>query len=373
VIQRRESDLALATFGRGFYILDDYSPLRENATQVKKQQATLFPVRRSFQFVEHNPLGLPGKSMRGADFYFADNPEFGATFSYFINEDFKSLKAKRQSKEKQLRKDNKPLDYPSYSALKEEDFEQQSTLLFTVTDSEGNMIRRIKAPAKKGFNRIHWDLRYPGFDPIDVTDKIDGGWFAVPGNYSVALSKVVNGVETSYGQSQNFEVASLDNRTFASNDRDDDLKFDKQVGRLYQTISGARKYLNELESRIKHVKVAVTETLGLTQNTLESTHNMQRELEEIKLLLNGNSVLAKRAKPTVTSVYGYISYLVWSRSESTSAVNGQQKLRFARASEGYAKVYLQIKQLADSVALTEQKIAKADGSWLPGMMPSDGQ
>jgi photosystem II stability/assembly factor-like uncharacterized protein len=373
VIQRRESDLALATFGRGFYILDDYSPLRENATQVKKQQATLFPVRRSFQFVEHNPLGLPGKSMRGADFYFADNPEFGATFSYFINEDFKSLKAKRQSKEKQLRKDNKPLDYPSYSALKEEDFEQQSTLLFTVTDSEGNMIRRIKAPAKKGFNRIHWDLRYPGFDPINVNDKIDGGWFAVPGNYSVALSKVVNGVETSYGQSQNFEVASLDNRTFASNDRDDDLKFDKQVGRLYQTISGARKYLNELESRIKHVKVAVTETLGLTQNTLESTHNMQRELEEIKLLLNGNSVLAKRAKPTVTSVYGYISYLVWSRSESTSAVNGQQKLRFARASEGYAKVYLQIKKLADSVALTEQQIAKADGSWLPGMMPSDGQ
>jgi photosystem II stability/assembly factor-like uncharacterized protein len=373
VIQRRESDLALATFGRGFYILDDYSPLRENATQVKKQQATLFPVRRSFQFVEHNPLGLPGKSMRGADFYFADNPEFGATFSYFINEDFKSLKAKRQSKEKQLRKDNKPLDYPSYSALKEEDFEQQSTLLFTVTDSEGNMIRRIKAPAKKGFNRIHWDLRYPGFDPINLNDKIDGGWFAVPGNYSVALSKVVNGVETSYGQSQNFEVVSLDNRTFASSDRDDDLKFDKQVGRLYQTISGARKYLNELESRIKHVKVAVTETLGLTQNTLESTHNMQRELEEIKLLLNGNSVLAKRAKPTVTSVYGYISYLVWSRSESTSAVNGQQKLRFARASEGYAKVYLQIKKLADSVALTEQQIAKADGSWLPGMMPSDGQ
>jgi photosystem II stability/assembly factor-like uncharacterized protein len=373
VIQRRESDLALATFGRGFYILDDYSPLRENATQVKKQQATLFPVRRSFQFVEHNPLGLPGKSMRGADFYFADNPEFGATFSYFINEDFKSLKAKRQSKEKQLRKDNKPLDYPSYSALKEEDFEQQSTLLFTVTDSEGNMIRRIKAPAKKGFNRIHWDLRYPGFDPINVNDKIDGGWFAVPGNYSVALSKVVNGVETSYGQSQNFEVVSLDNRTFASNDRDGDLKFNEQVGRLYQTISGARKYLNELESRIKHIKVAVTETLGLTQNTLESTHNMQRELEEIKLLLNGNSVLAKRAKPTVTSVYGYISYLVWSRSESTSAVNGQQKLRFARASEGYAKVYLQIKKLADSVALTEQQIAKADGSWLPGMMPSDGQ
>ena len=28
-VQKRENDLVLATFGRGFYVLDDYSPLRE--------------------------------------------------------------------------------------------------------------------------------------------------------------------------------------------------------------------------------------------------------------------------------------------------------------------------------------------------------
>ena len=371
-IQRRESDLALATFGRGFYILDDYSPLSENAKEVKKQPATLFPVRRAFQFVEHDPLGLPGKSMRGADFYFAENPEYGATFSYYINEEFKSLKAQRQAKEKELRKDDDAVYYPSWDELKEEDLEQKSTLVFTVRDSEGNLVRRIKAPAKKGFNRINWDLRYPGFEPISTKGEMDSGPLVVPGNYSVSIAKVVNGVETQYDQKQNFEVVTIDNRTFPSSDRKADLAFDMKAGQLYKAISGARKYLGELESRIKHIKVAANETLAIDANTTELAHQMQRDLAEIKLLLNGNSVIAKRAEPTATSVYGYISYLLWSRGESTSPVNGQQKLRFQRASDGYADVYQRIKQLAESVELTEKAIAKAGGNWMPGMMPAKG-
>ena len=372
VIQRRESDLALATFGRGFYILDDYSPLRENAKEVKEKDATLFPVRRAFQFVEHDPLGLPGKSMRGADFYFAENPEYGATFSYYINEDFKSLKAKRQAKEKELRKDGDPVYYPSWEELKEEDLEQKSTLVFTVRDNEGNLVRRIQAPAKKGFNRINWDLRYPGFEPIQANGDMDSGPLVVPGNYSVSVSKIVNGVETKYDQKQSFEVVTIDNRTFPSSDRKSDLDFDMKAGQLYKAITGARNYLGELESRIKHIKVAANETLAADPKTTELAHQMQRDLAEIKLLLNGNYVVAKRAEPTATSVYGYISYLLWSRGESTSPVNGQQKLRFQRASEGYADVYQRIKQLAESVELTEKAIAQAGGNWLPGTMPAKG-
>ena len=136
---------------------------------------------------------------------------------------------------------------------------------------------------------------------------------------------MVNGVETAYDQNQSFEVVTIDNRTFPSSDRKGDLAFDMKAGQLYKAISGARKYLNELDNRIKHIKVAVNETLALSPKTTELAHQMQRDLAEIKLLLNGNSVIAKRAEPTATSVYGYISYLMWSRSESTSPINGQQK------------------------------------------------
>ncbi|WP_286261749.1 VPS10 domain-containing protein [Thalassotalea atypica] len=372
-IQRRESDLAIASFGRGFFILDDYSPLRESATDVKKRDATLFPVRRAFQFIEHDPLGLPGKAMRGADFYFADNPEYGATFSYFVNEKFTSLKTLRHKQEQKLTKDGDDVSYPSWEALKEEDYQQKSELIFTVRDSEGNMVRRIKQPAKQGFNRIHWDLRYPGFEPINASGDNDSGWLVVPGTYQVSMSKVVDGVETNYDQSQSFDVVSIDNRTFPSTDRKADLAFDMKAGRLQQAVSGARKYLGELDKRIKHINAATTETLGLAQDTIALAHQMQRDLKDIKLTLNGNTVVSKRSEPTPTSVSGYIGYLMWSRSESTSPVNEQQKLRFKLASEGYSDVYQRITQLAESVKLTEDAIAKAGGNWMPGMMPSSGK
>lgn len=372
VIQRRESDLALATFGRGFYILDDYSPLRESAKDVKSQDATLFTVRKAYQFVEHDPLGLPGKAMRGADFYFAENPEYGATFSYYVGEEFKSLKSKRKAKESELRKEGEPVYYPSWEELKEEDFEQKASLIFTVRDSDNNLVRRIKAPASKGFNRINWDLRYPGYSPIHTKGDMSSGPFAVPGKYSVSISKVVNGVETDYNQTQNFEIVTIDNRTFESKDRKADLDFDKRAGRLYQAIAGTSQYLGELEKRLAHVKVAVTETLGQDQSLLKGVHDMKREIQEIKLLLNGNSVVSKRAEPTPTSVFGYIGYLQWSRSESTSPVNGQQKLRMQRASEGYAEVYDRVTKLSNTLAKAEESIAKAGGNYLPGTMPSNG-
>ena len=371
-IQRRENDLALASFGRGFFILDDYTPLRESASAVKKSEATLFPVRKTLQFVEYNPLGLPGKSMQGSDYYIADNPEYGATFSYYVGDDFASLKSKRQKAEKALIKDGKDVSYPSWNELKEEDLEADSKLIFTVKDADGNLVRRITTKASKGFNRLHWDLRYPGFDPINANGDNDSGPLVVPGTYQVSLSKFVNGVETDYGQSQQFEVAAIDNRTFPSNDRKGDLAFDMQAGRLNKAISGASRFLDELEKRIDFIASATTETLSADQGLLGDAEKMRRTLAEIKLDFEGNSVVSRRSEPTPTSVTGYIGYLLWSRSEGTGPVTPDQKLRFKRASEGYATIYPQIQSLAEQVEAAEMSLRNAESGWLPGTLPLKG-
>jgi photosystem II stability/assembly factor-like uncharacterized protein len=368
-IQRRENDLVLASFGRGFYIIDDYSPLREAASNVKQHAAWLFPVRRALQYIVHNPLGLPGKAMQGADFYFAENPEYGAMFNYYIKEDFTSLTEQRRAKEKQLRKEGKPINYPSWDALKEEDLEREPQLIFTVRDADGNLVRRIKTKAKSGFQRIHWDLRYPGFEPIKAKGENQSGPLAVPGTYQVSLSKVVNGIETDYGVSQTFEVVSLDNRTFPSQDRQADLAFDLKAGQLNKAISGAQKYLGELETRLNHMDAAITETLQADQSLLAQTHQLLRQLAEIKLQLNGNSVIARRNEPTATSVSEYINYLLWSRSENTGPVTPDHKLRFQRASEGYARVYEALTSLNEKVEQLEQQLRQAHSSWIPGMLP----
>ena len=57
-IQRRESDLVLGTFGRGFYILDDYSPLRQVTKERLEEGARIFPVKKALSYIEQSRLGL---------------------------------------------------------------------------------------------------------------------------------------------------------------------------------------------------------------------------------------------------------------------------------------------------------------------------
>ncbi len=57
-IQRRENDLVVSTFGRGIYILDDYSPLRYMTKETLKKDAYIFPIKDALMFVESTPFGF---------------------------------------------------------------------------------------------------------------------------------------------------------------------------------------------------------------------------------------------------------------------------------------------------------------------------
>jgi photosystem II stability/assembly factor-like uncharacterized protein len=93
VIQKRENDLVGATFGRGFFILDDYTPLRHITEQSLQAEGLLFPVRDADWYIPKLPLGdfeENGKSSQGDSFYVAPNPPFGAVFTYFLKEGLKT-------------------------------------------------------------------------------------------------------------------------------------------------------------------------------------------------------------------------------------------------------------------------------------------
>ena len=99
VIQTRENDLVGATFGRSFYILDDYTPLRSVTAGMLGQDNVLFPVRPARWYVPRRELGCgePGcVGSQGDAFYTAPNPEFGAVFTYYLADGFKSLKDRRR-------------------------------------------------------------------------------------------------------------------------------------------------------------------------------------------------------------------------------------------------------------------------------------
>ena len=86
VIQQREDDLVGASFGRSFWVFDDYSPLRGVSEESLENEAILFPVKKTWWYHQRRTLGRGGKASQGDAFYVAENPPFGATFTYYLRD-----------------------------------------------------------------------------------------------------------------------------------------------------------------------------------------------------------------------------------------------------------------------------------------------
>ena len=112
-IQRREDDLVCATFGRGFYILDDYAPLRHVTPERLEEEALLFPVRKAGWYVEASLIGGE-KGTQGDAFYTAANPPLGAVFTYYLKDGFETLEARRKKAEKETLEKEEPIPFPSW-------------------------------------------------------------------------------------------------------------------------------------------------------------------------------------------------------------------------------------------------------------------
>jgi hypothetical protein len=77
-IQKRDGDLVAGTFGRGVYILDDYTALREVSSQGLAERARLYPMRDAYQYNELNQM----EATWGNTTY--QNPPYGALLTYSI-------------------------------------------------------------------------------------------------------------------------------------------------------------------------------------------------------------------------------------------------------------------------------------------------
>src|SRR5206468_9873820 len=77
-IQKRENDLVLGTFGRGVFIVDDYSPVRTASVTTLNAAATLYSVRDTVLYVPTQQYAIAGKGFQGEMFFQGDNPPYGA-------------------------------------------------------------------------------------------------------------------------------------------------------------------------------------------------------------------------------------------------------------------------------------------------------
>ena len=216
-IQRRENDLVGASFGRGFYILDDYSPLREVSGKQLEQEATLFTPRDAWWYFPRPHLAFePGRGDQGASHFVAPNPPFGAVITYYLRDDLLTRKSVRQEQEKAAMEAEKAVAFPGWDAVEQERREPEPSIWLIVRDAEGRVVRRIPGPTEAGFHRVAWDLRYPTPNAVELVEPPPPDWglpprglMVAPGSYQVALAVQADGETRMLSEPKRFEVKPL--------------------------------------------------------------------------------------------------------------------------------------------------------------------
>lgn len=327
-IQRRENDLVLATFGRGFYVLDDYSPLRQVKAGTFDKAAEILPVKDAWMFVPNMPLGLRDKGHMGSSYYAAANPPVGAVFTYWLKEDIKTLKTKRQEEEKAKADKKETVYYPDLEALRKEDEQPEPYLLFTITDASGDVVRHIKTDASAGLKRMVWDFRYK--TPAPVTgrytpgpDQLFGdaekGHLAIPGTYSVTISKFEDGELTQIAGPVSFNAKSLNNATLPAADQKAYLEFCKKAAKLRKSVSALNDVYGTLSGRLDHYQQALLDMPAAPKDALKKSYELKKQLSDLGIQLYGDATRARRefeVAPTINDRVGLLQYGMWNTTSA---------------------------------------------------------
>lgn len=316
-IQKRESDLVLATFGRGFYVLDDYSPLRRIDAELIKKEAEVFPIKDALLFVEarHRQIGYQGDT-----FFAAPNPDFGATFTYYIRDGFTSLKALRKEEEKKLRKAKKTPPYPDWNALRAEEEEEKPYLLFTVRDMEGNVIRRLREDVRSGVQRRTWDLRYTSTSPVGKGTNTNEhrAMLAMPGQYTVELSRVDAGQESPLVPPLRFTVRALEHATLPAQDTPALATFHKRIMEVQRAGLSAQRYLSDLQERLAVLEKTMQVTVNLEPSLHARWSSMRDRLRAVDRAMNGDRLISRRNGAQPLPVIDRMQEVAWSQWNATA-------------------------------------------------------
>jgi photosystem II stability/assembly factor-like uncharacterized protein len=375
VIQTRENDLVGATFGRSFYVLDDYTPLRDINEDVLENGNVLFPVRDALWYVERSRLGCGEptcKASQGDSFYNAPNPAFGATFTYYLAEEILSSKDARRKAEKEKEKANQDVVAVGWDTVIAESREDAPAIVFTVKGPDGNIVNQVEAPATAGFNRVAWNLRYPSIEPWSATAAGEEyepgvGVLVVPGRYSVEMHKRVDGVTSELGQTQSFNVVSIrPDPVLPGSTQQQRVIFESQVDELIRATNGSVKAIDAVVAELDAVK----ETLdrSMTDGSLyELANSIQKRIKAARDKLMGNEARGFYNDPAIMTVQARLWHARFNPSSGAygPTATQQDSLRSARAL--YDATVAELKTLVDvEYEGLKEAMDTARVPWTPG-------
>jgi photosystem II stability/assembly factor-like uncharacterized protein len=416
-IQKQMDDLVLGTFGRSIYVLDDYSPLRDATAETLNKESTLFPVKTALSYIPSSIFG-GGAGDQGSAFFTAPNPPFGAAITYNLKDGYRTKAQERAQAERAALARGETPPYPTPEVLRAEAGEEAPAILATISDAAGKVVRRMEAPATAGLHRITWDLREQsanagggrggaagvagggagaggrggagggrggagggagagagasggegGADEQPVfAGRGGGGTLVVPGKYTVALAKRVNGVMTPLPGSQSFEVEPEGPAT--KEDRAALAAYSEKLTKLQQAVSATQASVTEARTRLDSIRRAVDSTLTLPPKLHEQTLALEKNLDEIDLALNGDRIWRAHNEGTPASISEHAQAAASPARGTTGRPTKTAMEQYQIASDELTVEIPKLRKLMDvDIKALEKQLDAAGAPPTPGRLP----
>ena len=316
-IQKRENDLVLGTFGRGIYILDDYSSLRDFNHSKIKEEAVLFKPKDTYWYKQKRILGSRKKAAQGDNYFVADNPQFGVNFTYYLNKKYKTKKSKRKESETKAEKENTELSVPNWEILEDEKNELESRLWLFIYSKKDQIIRKIIAKNTEGFNRINWDLHFESNQTIsnENFNNDDSGPLVIPGKYSAQLYKQIEGEFTAVTNKVNFNVTPLTQGSLTGNSYEIGLKFWQDVHQLRNKVNILSDEVKETKKKINIMLKAYERAKYIDESLQSNLINLRKKILSLEQKIVGSKV---RSEIGEQNEYPRMRDYLWSASGSST-------------------------------------------------------
>lgn len=353
-IQERENDLAVATFGRGWYILDDYSYLRQLSEEAMSKDAHIFDIKDGLLYYPST-----NQNYQGEVHFRIPNPDPEVKFIYNVKEGYETLKQKRLKAQREAEKEGREISYPSDEELIAEAQEEKAMLIFTITDSNGDIMRKIETPLRSGIGTVTWDMSY-----------LDRRGPAVPpGQYSVSMEKYVKGEYIDLGTEKEFTVKALDNNALGTPDYKTKFEFLKKASDMYGTISETYSYTSSMKGEMSDIRSELMRTAANTHDLMTASKNIEKRLDAIILALSGRRTEGARVNATEPSIMNRMRFAVSASSGSDNNITGSQKEQYDIALEAFSEQYDELKETHSLMLNLKNELRAVDIDWSPGDLP----
>jgi photosystem II stability/assembly factor-like uncharacterized protein len=374
-IHRRENDLVCATFGRGIYVLDDITPLRSVSAERLAKPAALFTPRDAWWYIERSVLGFePGPGYQGAGYFTADNPPFGAVFTYHLRDELQTLAARRKAEEEQDREAGRLVDFPGWKAVEGERRERAPRVWLVVRDGEGNVVRRLTGPTGSGFHRIAWDLRYPTPDTVPLEAPPPPEWglpprgmMVAPGDYTVELVREQGGEFTQLAEAEPFRVVPLREGTLPGAEPAEVASFWRAYEDAVRRSTALDLTVADLVQRIERMAEVLAQAPVAPGGDLDRTYlELRTAIQDLDGRLHGNRSRQGPGEKTAPTVQSRMFSVTLAISQSTYGPTATARRQLEIASKQIDALREEAKTRQRALTRLAERLVAAGAPWLEG-------